>query len=227
MVRAFTCLLTARSVRRFVRPFGTAGVRAAKISLSAVNQCCSASPWGEPLATHIWYARSRIRSDKCWSMLCSTSLISLILLSAPSSLPVRYLILPGRATASIGAATGDMRANDVRPTPHLAPSGLLLAVLPLRHGVVAGIRAFCINVRGFVHSDAEVSITLSTVWKWLMEGIAVRCCISSTTRSRHSLRNRWAAGSALRGSFSASRICFSYAVSRCCTPSRTAPEFFP
>lgn len=92
MVRAFTCLLTARSVRRFVRPFGTAGVRAAKISLSAVNQCCSASPWGEPLATHIWYARSRIRSDKCWSMLCSTSLISLILLSAPSSLPVRYLI---------------------------------------------------------------------------------------------------------------------------------------
>jgi len=106
MVRAFTCLLTARSVRRFVRPFGTAGVRAAKISLSAVNQCCSASPWGEPLATHIWYARSRIRSDKCWSMLCSTSLISLILLSAPSSLPVRYLILPGRATASTGAATG-------------------------------------------------------------------------------------------------------------------------
>jgi hypothetical protein len=39
-------------------------------------------------------------------MLCSTSLISLILLSVPSSLPVRYLILPGRATASIGAATG-------------------------------------------------------------------------------------------------------------------------
>src|SRR5271166_2630185 len=121
----------------------------------------------------------------------------------------------------------DMRANDVRPTPHLAPSGLLPAVLPLRHGVVADIRAFCINVRGFVHSDAGVSITLSTVWKWLMEDIAVRCCISSITRSRHSLRNLWAAGSALRGSFSASRICFSYAVSRCCTPSRTAPEFFP
>ncbi len=38
----------------------------------------------------------------------------------------------------------DMRANDVRPTPHLAPSGLLPAVLPLRHGVVADIRAFAL-----------------------------------------------------------------------------------
>src|SRR5436190_12249906 len=54
--------------------------------------------------------------------------------------------------------------------------------------------------------DARVSITLSTVWKWLMEGISVLCCISSITRYRTALRNRWAAGSALWGSFSASRI---------------------
>jgi hypothetical protein len=38
--------------------------RAARISLSAANQCCSASPSREPLATHISYARARIRSDK-------------------------------------------------------------------------------------------------------------------------------------------------------------------
>jgi hypothetical protein len=144
MVRAFTCLLTARSVRRFVRPFGTAWVRAAKISLSAVSQCCSASPWGEPLATHIWYARSRIRSDKCWSML-------LFHFADFAHFVERAFKFAGSLFDSAWTRNclnrrcyWDMRANDARPTPHLAPSGLLPAVLPLRHGVVADIRAFCI-----------------------------------------------------------------------------------
>jgi hypothetical protein len=40
----------------------------ARISCSAVNQCCSASPSRQPDDTQISYARSRIRSDKFRSM---------------------------------------------------------------------------------------------------------------------------------------------------------------